>query len=794
MARPLEQLEGKYEILEKLQEGGMGAIYTVRHRLLGEIRVVKVIRPHLQDESTLRDRFLQEARAAARLTHPGIARVFDFTVDEDENAYLVMEYIRGITLGELIRAGQIPPLDLGLEIARQALSALGHMHRQQIVHRDVAPDNLMLSLDDTGAPRVKLIDLGLAKIVEGVTGGLTSSGIFLGKFRYAAPEQFDDCRAGDPASATANPFACDLYSVGLVLYELLTGVYPIQGETATSLIAGHLFRPPVPFETSDPAGSLPEGVRRILLQALAKAPQDRPPSADAFAAALSLDTPGTGYDTPAGRRILELARNPPRPSTYRPGSTQVELDQHFAPVPTPLPQPPTPSPTPARPTPTPPSVDAPGQGTVVIPISSRPSARPFDPEKSTVVMPPAAPGVSPLVSKSDHDAPWSEPSTPANDTPSSADGPPVNDTSDEISSELPTQRLPLDGLAIQTPLAIPQVATAPTEALPTSTPPVLPPPPTSPAAKASWQDLDEAVAELVRMIDTGHASAALGRLQIALEHFGAQPQLLEIRSRLGAALLDRDADVQHSEDPFGTVTTLDSTALGPLPPRPVAGPGDPPPSVTGPSLLDPYPGVTPAASGGSAGLAELDLDGRHGRLDDRSIHLELRPGVGPAPGPELSPPIVPNDGRSMSPGGRNERPGGHDFRRFAFFGLLAVAVLAATGWWLSRTNPSGDDSALPVEDVQAAQLTPGIVLLDAQPWGQILELEDQNGERPPFSGPPSTPRLLSLPPGTYRLVLGHPPSGHQEETTFEVVSGERQEIRFVLSTLEPDQYFEAMGW
>lgn len=863
MARPLEQLEGKYEILEKIQEGGMGAIYTVRHLLLGEVRVVKVIRPHLQDEITLRSRFLQEARAAARLAHPGIARVFDFTVDEDENAYLVMEYIRGITLGELIRAGERPPLGLALELARQSLSALGYIHRQHIVHRDVAPDNLMLSVDDTGTPQVKLIDLGLAKMVEGVTGGLTSSGIFLGKFRYAAPEQFDDTRAGGETTSPTTAYTCDLYSFALVLYELLTGTYPIQGETATSLIAGHLFRPPIPFEASDPEGCVPEKVRRAIMKALAKSPEERQQSAAELAEDLEIEV-DSGLETPAGRRILELARNPPRPSTYRPGSTQVELDQQFAPVPTPLPTPPAPA------------AGAPAAGTTAIPLPSRPPPEAFDPERSTVVMPPI-PGQPPretdapaagapaadtddllararnLAEKEDLDAasqvlqqvlairedstarrllssvetcrrirrretakiqlasplpPADAPGPtdrtmvapmPGTPIPTPSPQPAAKEGSEEISSELPTQRLPLETLSPPPPgIEAPELPTpsAPTAVAPSPAPDAFPGS-TDPTVASPWSSLDEALLELSQMVDSGRESAALGKLHEALQIFGAHPGLLEIRSRLGTALLDRDAEVRQAEDPFGTVTTLDTGMVEPRAGSPasamdgqlLANTVAPPPPARRPGSPTGLQGASPRSP---AGLAELTLDGRQEELVDQSVHLELRSsGASPAGDGSGFEATVPR--RTVLPD-RSERPGSQDFRRFGIVGLLAVAILAVFGWWLGRPTPENDESTLPVEDVQAARLTPGIVLLDAQPWGEIVELEDQHGERPPFSGPRSTPRLLSLPPGTYRLVLRHPPSDTRQEIQFEVVSGERLEIRRVLRAVDADQYFETMGW
>jgi serine/threonine-protein kinase len=266
-----EQIEGKYEILQKLKEGGMGAIYKVRHRLLDEVRIIKVIRSHADPAGEAGERFLREARSAIRLRHPNIATLHDFAIAEDGQAFIVMELIDGWTLLELLQGYGPPPLSLTLEIARQSLKALGYLHRHKIVHRDVSPDNLMLTRDVDGHPQVKLIDLGIAKALEGEVEGLTTTGIFLAKPRYGSPERFGD-RGFDERS--------DLYSFAVVFYELLTGRCPIRGNDPASFMAGHLFRPPLEFAETDPQGLVPEDIRRLVLRTLEKRPEDRPANAE----------------------------------------------------------------------------------------------------------------------------------------------------------------------------------------------------------------------------------------------------------------------------------------------------------------------------------------------------------------------------------------------------------------------------------------------------------------------------------------------------------------------------------
>lgn len=273
MALLSEQIDGKYEILGKLREGGMGSLYKVRHRLLDEVRVVKVIRSQADavgEEGA--DRFLREARAAIKLRHPNVAVLHDFAVSEDGQAFIVMEHIDGWNLLEVLSGYGPPPVALTLEIARQSLKALGYLHRHKIVHRDVSPDNLMLTRDVDGHPLVKLIDLGIAKVLEG-QGGLTTTGVFLGKPRYGSPERFSGAEWDERS---------DLYSFGVVLYELLTGRPPITGGDPASLMAGHLFRPPVDFAESDPEGRVPPELRALVLRALAKKPEERTASAEAF--------------------------------------------------------------------------------------------------------------------------------------------------------------------------------------------------------------------------------------------------------------------------------------------------------------------------------------------------------------------------------------------------------------------------------------------------------------------------------------------------------------------------------
>lgn len=331
MATPLEQLEGKYELLEKIREGGMGSVYKVRHQLLDEVRVIKVMRPQLADDETLKARFLREAKMAIRLRHPNLAQIYDFTMDDKGYAYLVMEYIDGLNLQEIIKVLGRPSPGLVLEIADQSLDAIGYLHRKRVIHRDISPDNILVARDDEGFPLIKLIDLGIAKDREG-EDSLTSAGTFLGKVRYSSPEHF---RTHEGATVGARS---DLYSFGVVLYELLTGAYPIKGANIASLISGHLMHPPLDFDTSDPDGLIPEPLRAIVLKAMAKLPDDRFDSADSLRRALEPFRAERPVEKDQLRTIFEVPTLTTRSiRTIKPGSTQSRIDRNFGISPTPTP-------------------------------------------------------------------------------------------------------------------------------------------------------------------------------------------------------------------------------------------------------------------------------------------------------------------------------------------------------------------------------------------------------------------------------------------------------------------------
>ena len=267
----LPELESRFDVLAKLGEGGMGCVYKVRHRDLDEVQIVKTLQAHLSSNADLRERFINEARRGIKLRHPHIAGVHDFAVTADGTGYIVMEYVDGQNLKDVLAKKGPLPLDLIGHVAEQALDALAYLHSEKFVHRDISPDNLMVTTTAEGKPFVKLIDLGIAKSLEsGQT--LTMTGQFVGKISYASPEQFGGHLDG----------RSDLYSLGVVLYKLLTNADPFTGATYHEIIKAHLFQPPRRFEDTAPNRVIPEPVKQVVYRALEKDPDKRYADANEF--------------------------------------------------------------------------------------------------------------------------------------------------------------------------------------------------------------------------------------------------------------------------------------------------------------------------------------------------------------------------------------------------------------------------------------------------------------------------------------------------------------------------------
>ena len=342
----LGQVVGKYRIVEEIAEGGMGMVYRAEHTVLGSPAAVKVVLPQFTVDPVVVDRFFTEARATSAIRHVGIVEVFDFGMLPGGRAFIAMELLRGESLGEhLDRRGKLAP-PMAVNIAAQVLAALDAAHVIGVVHRDLKPDNIYL-LPDQGAPgavRVKILDFGIAKLVTDTLGNKskTRQGTILGTPAYMAPEQ---CRGGGEIDHRA-----DLYAVGCILFEMLTGHQPFEAEGGGETMAMHIYQPPPRLR--DVAPELPVELDQLMAKFLTKAVADRPPSAAWALAALErvslppLPTaPESGlFPSPSVAHYAVTASGPGRqgaasmPTVAMPAAMQlVAIDPRHMGTPVPLP-------------------------------------------------------------------------------------------------------------------------------------------------------------------------------------------------------------------------------------------------------------------------------------------------------------------------------------------------------------------------------------------------------------------------------------------------------------------------
>jgi serine/threonine protein kinase len=270
-------IAGKYSLEKLLGRGGMGAVYAGTHLELERMVAIKLLLPDFTADPEALERFRREARAAARLNHPHVADTYDYGALPEGGAYIVMELIEGETLRERLDASGRLPFDEAVQIARQVTSGVEAAHRSGITHRDLKPSNIILTRDHDGLLLAKVVDFSVAKLKEGTTSGaaLTATGSLIGTPRYMAPEQCADNKT-DARS--------DIYSLGVILYEMLAGRAPFEGPTTTAIAIKHIQEPPPPLEEFRP--DTPASLRRLIEQALAKAPSERPQTAQEFAARL----------------------------------------------------------------------------------------------------------------------------------------------------------------------------------------------------------------------------------------------------------------------------------------------------------------------------------------------------------------------------------------------------------------------------------------------------------------------------------------------------------------------------
>jgi serine/threonine-protein kinase len=301
-------VDGRYEVLSVLGEGGMGTVYEVKHRALGKRFALKALRKDLTADGEIAARFIQEARTAAAVSHPGLVEITDFGRLESGQVYFVMELLEGHSLAALLRTGGPLPAARALDIVRQLVHALKAAHDASIVHRDLKPDNIHVGRGDAERDLVKIVDFGLAKVIG--SSKLTRSGMVFGTPHYMSPEQ----AAGEVVDHRA-----DIYALGVVMYEMFTGKVPFEADSYMGVLTKHMYMAPaLPSEVSPELKELGT-LEHVILRCLQKRPNARYDNLEALLTDLDRRVPIPGrparaFDAPVLADRLEL---PPADETRR---------------------------------------------------------------------------------------------------------------------------------------------------------------------------------------------------------------------------------------------------------------------------------------------------------------------------------------------------------------------------------------------------------------------------------------------------------------------------------------------
>jgi beta-lactam-binding protein with PASTA domain/tRNA A-37 threonylcarbamoyl transferase component Bud32 len=312
--------DGRYRILRKLGTGGMANVYLAEDEVLGRRVAIKILNDRHAGDDQFVERFRREAKNAASLSHPNIVSIYD-RGEAEGTYYIAMEYLDGRSLKELIVARGPAPINLAIDYARQILAAIRFAHRHGIVHRDIKPHNVLVDAEG----RLKVTDFGIARAGA---SQMTEAGSIIGTAQYLSPEQ----AKGAPVDQTS-----DLYSVGVVLYELLTGVVPFSGETPVEIAMKHLSTVPVP--PSAKRKDVPRDLDLVVMRALAKDPAERYQSAEEMDADLRRVSRGTAISPvteeaataiiarPPSTAVTEINPRPPETAPYAPPPAYYDYDE-----------------------------------------------------------------------------------------------------------------------------------------------------------------------------------------------------------------------------------------------------------------------------------------------------------------------------------------------------------------------------------------------------------------------------------------------------------------------------------
>ncbi|MBN2192024.1 MAG: serine/threonine protein kinase [Polyangiaceae bacterium] len=287
-------LDGQFEIIQKIGTGGMGSVYKASQPAMNRMVAIKILHPKLAGRRDLTSRFRREARAMSQLSHPNTTTVFMYgELPEDGSLYIVMEYLEGRNLNQTVRKSGPIPVERAIPLLISVCGALDEAHNMGIVHRDLKPENIFLCRVGNMPEFPKVLDFGLAKVTERqMRPGsiiLTQEGMVFGTPEFMSPEQAQG-KTLDPRS--------DIYSLAVILYEVLTGKLPFHANTPMEYIQKHVLEPPISINVRVEGMTFPGGLWEVIAKALAKKPDDRFQSADEFAHALE------PFGSPASRMGL----------------------------------------------------------------------------------------------------------------------------------------------------------------------------------------------------------------------------------------------------------------------------------------------------------------------------------------------------------------------------------------------------------------------------------------------------------------------------------------------------------
>ena len=322
-------IRSKYEILQRIGIGGMGAVYKGRHVTFNELCAIKVVNDSIAGDKNFLQRFQTEAVVTRKLRHPNAVRVDDFDYTDDGRPFIVMELVEGRNVGEILQSEGPLQVPRAIRIATEVARALGAAHKLGFVHRDIKPGNIVLTTNDQGQEVAKVLDFGIAKLRQAAGDAqsavtMTMTGMVVGTPLYMSPEQFMGKKAGGEIDGRT-----DLYSLGVVLYQMVTARLPFEGDTLYSIMMQHIEGNVRPPDELVPELNIPPALSKVILKAIDKSRESRFQTAEELIAALEQVTLASSTSAPVEAPIVSVSSVAADAAT-RPSQTS---QAHSSPVP-----------------------------------------------------------------------------------------------------------------------------------------------------------------------------------------------------------------------------------------------------------------------------------------------------------------------------------------------------------------------------------------------------------------------------------------------------------------------------